>query len=98
MNQSATNMLGLSARAGKVITGEKAVVQSVRAGGCYLAILDGSVAGNGEKAVTQACTTHGVPLLKTDSGQLGAAIGKPNRMAAGITDRGLANRILELSK
>jgi ribosomal protein L7Ae-like RNA K-turn-binding protein len=34
------NMLGLCARAGRLITGEKACVQAIRTGGVYLALLD----------------------------------------------------------
>ena len=96
MNSRALNMLGLCARAGKLVTGEKAVVQAVRAETCFAAVLDGGVAGNGEKAVTQACETHGVPLLRTAPEELGSAIGKPGRMAAAVTDAGMAKRIIEL--
>ena len=96
MNSRALNMLGLCARAGKLVTGEKAVVQAVRARTCFVALLDGGVAGNGEKAVTQACATHEVPLLRAEPGQLGGAIGKPGRMAVAVTDAGMAKRLIEL--
>lgn len=96
MNPRALGMLGLCARAGKLITGEKAVVQAIRAGTCSLALLDGGVAGNGEKAVSQACFTHEVPLVRTAPGELGRAIGRPNRMAAAVTDPGMAARLKEL--
>jgi len=96
MNERALNMLGLCARARKLVTGEKAVVQEIRSGACPLAILDGGVAPNGEKAVSQACQTHGVPLLRTPPGELGRAIGRPGRMAAAVTDAGMARRILQL--
>lgn len=96
MNPRALGMLGLCVRAGKIITGEKAVVQAIRRGTCCLVLLDGGVAGNGEKAVAQACDTHQVPLLYTQPGELGDAIGKPNRMAAAITDLGMAARLKQL--
>lgn len=92
------NMLGLCARAGKLITGEKACVQAVRAGGVHAMLLDGAASGNAVKAVSQACQTHRVPLLRTGEYALGDAIGKPGRMAAGITDAGMAARIMELFK
>ena len=95
MNSQALNMLGLCARARKLVTGEKAVVQAIRAG-CPLAILDGGVAKNGEKAVSQACLTHGAVLLRAEPGQLGRAIGMPGRMAAAVTDAGMAARIIQL--
>ena len=98
MNDRALNMLGLCARARKLITGEKAVAQAVRDGACHVALLDGNVAKNGDKAVAQACLTCGVPLLRTAPGALGSAIGKPGRMAVAVTDPGMAKRIIELSQ
>ena len=91
------SMLGLCARAGKLITGEKAVVQAVRAGSACAAVLDGAASENAVKAVSQACQTHGVPLVRTGEYMLGDAIGKPGRMAAVVTDAGMARRIIELS-
>ena len=96
MNDRALSMLGLCARAGKIVTGEKAVVQCIRSGQCIVAVLDGGTAKNGLKAVTQACETHGVPLVTCPENTLGRAIGKPGRMAAAVTDAGLGGRIIEL--
>ena len=98
MNDRALNMLGLCARARKIITGEKAVVQAVRDGACFVVLMDGDVAKNGEKAVSQACECHGVPLLRAEPGRLGQAIGRPGRMAVAVTDEGMARRIIELSQ
>lgn len=92
------NMLGLCARAGRLITGEKACVQAVRAGNVHAMLLDGAASDNAVKAVSQACETHGVPLLRTGPFELGDAVGKPGRMAAGVTDAGMAARIIELSR
>ena len=90
------NMLGLCARAGKLISGEKAVIQAVRAGSAYAAVLDRGAAQNAVKAVTQACEGHGVPLIWTGEWTLGDAIGKPSRMAAAITEEGMARRAVEI--
>ena len=92
------NMLGLCARAGKLITGEKACVQAARTGGVHAMLLDGAASDNAVKAVSQACESHGVPLLRTGAFELGDAIGKPGRMAAGVTDAGMAERIIEFSQ
>ena len=92
------SMLGMCARAGKLITGEKACVEAVRGGGVFAVVLDGEAAGNTTKAVTNACSTHGVPLIVARDERLGAAIGKPGRMAAGITDARMAERVVELSQ
>ena len=92
------NMLGLCARAGRLVTGEKACVQAVRAGSVHVMLLDGAAAPNAVKAVSQACESHGVPLVRTGEFELGDAIGKPGRMAAGVTDARMAERIIELSQ
>ena len=88
-------MLGLCARARKLITGEKAVIQAVRAGSACAVALDGAASENAVKAVSQACQTHGVPLIRTEPLALGDAIGKPGRMAAAVTDPGLAGGVLK---
>ena len=93
----ALSMLGLCARAGKLITGEKACVQAIRAGSVYVMLLDGAASENAVKAVSQACQTHGVALVRTGEYELGDAIGKPGRMAAGVTDAKMAQRIIELN-
>ena len=90
-------MLGLCARAGRLITGEKACVQAVRGGSAFAVVLDGAASENAVKAVSRACETHGVPLVRTGAYALGDAIGKPDRMAAAITDARMAARTIELS-
>ena len=92
----ALNMLGLCMRAGKVISGEKACVQAIRAGGAYCAIIDRAAAGNAVKSVTNACTFHQVPLIWAEENALGDAIGKPGRMVAAVTDPSMADRIVQL--
>ena len=94
----ALSMLGLCARAGKLITGEKACVQAIRSGSAFAAVLDGAASDNAVKALSQACRTHGVPLARTGPFELGDAIGKPARMAAVVTDAGLAAQIIQLSQ
>ena len=91
------NMLGLCMRAGKIISGEKACVQAVRAGGACAVVLDRAAAKNAVKAVSDACIFHEVPLIYAPEYELGDAIGKPGRMVAAITDPSMADRILELA-
>ena len=92
------NMLGLCMRAGKIISGEKACVQAIRAGAACAVVLDKAAAKNATKAVTDACNYHQVPLIYSPEDELGYAIGKPGRMVAAITDPSLADRILQLEK
>lgn len=91
------SMLGLCARAGRLATGEKACLQIIRSGGAFAAVLDGAASENAVKALSQACQSHGVPLVRTGDFQLGDAIGKSGRMAAVITDPRMAARVLQLA-
>ncbi len=91
------NMLGLCARAGRLITGEKACVQAIRGGEAFVALLDGAASANAVKALGDACASHSVPLVRTGAYRLGDAIGKPGRMAAAVTDGRMAAKIIELS-
>ena len=93
----AMNMLGLCMRAGKLISGEKACVQAVRAGSACAVVLDRAAAKNAVKAVTDSCAHYEVPLIYAPEHELGDAIGKPGRMVAAITDPSMAGRILELA-
>lgn len=94
----ALNMLGLCARAGKLISGEKACLQSIRSGGAYVAILDAAAAKNAVKSISDACKHHGVPLVSAPEYALGDAIGKPGRMVVAVNDARFAARIIELSQ
>ena len=94
--KQALGMLGLCARARRLITGEKAVIQAVRSGGACAVVLDEGASPNAKKAVGQACQTHDVALATLPAGALGDAIGRPGRMAAAITDAGMAGRVMAL--
>ena len=92
------NFLGLCMRAGKIISGEKACIQAIRGGSVFVVILDRAAAKNANKAVSDACTFHEVPLVYAPEFGLGDAIGKPGRMVAAITDPKLADRILQFNQ
>ena len=94
----ALNMLGLCARAGKLISGEKACLQLIRSGGAQVVLLDAGAAKNAVKSISDACSHHQVTLLSAPEFELGDAIGKPGRMVVAVTDEGFAKRIIELSQ
>lgn len=89
------NLLGLCMRAGRIVTGEDACIKAIRAGTAALAILDGSASDNARKALSDACNFRSVPLLETEADRLGAAIGKNNRKAAVVTDKGFALALIK---
>ena len=91
------SLLGLCARAGKLISGEKAVVAAVRGGNAHCVLLDAAASANATKSVTDACAYRRIPLIRTQENALGIAIGKPGRMAAAVTDPGFAQSLIRLS-
>ncbi len=90
------SMLGLCARAGKLISGGDACLKAIRANKALLVLLDGGTKKNTGKAITDACTMRDVPLIRTEAFALGDAIGKPGRMVVAVTDPHFAERILQL--
>ncbi|MFC7442772.1 YlxQ family RNA-binding protein [Laceyella putida] len=90
-------LLGLATRAGKVISGEELVIQEIRSGRARLVFLATDAAKNAEKKVTDKCSSYGVPLIRYGTrGELGAAIGKEERVVIAILDEGFARSFRKL--
>lgn len=90
-------MVGLCARAGKLKSGESACEQLLKSGDALLLLMDEEISPRGEKQLADACVYAGVELVRVPGGKLGAAIGKPGRMAACVVDPGFADRIKALA-
>jgi ribosomal protein L7Ae-like RNA K-turn-binding protein len=94
MNHKFFNNLGMAMRAGKVITGEESVIDSVRKGEARLVIVAEDAAVNTGKKVSDKCKTFGVPVIYFGSrDQLGASIGKESRVLVAISDGGFAKML-----
>lgn len=78
------NAVGLAMKAGKCVSGDYAVEQSIKGGRALLVLLDETASQNTKKRYEGQCLIRGVPLLQISG--LGEAIGKPSRMTAAITD------------
>lgn len=89
------NWLGITMRAGGLVTGDEASMNKVRQGQACLVILADDIGSNSRKKYQDKCKTFGVPLLCTHTKvELGHALGKPERAILAITNRGLAEQIL----
>lgn len=73
----ALSMLGLCARAGKLVSGEKACLQLIRGGGAFAVLIDASAAKNAVKSITDACAHHQVTLLTAPENELEARSESP---------------------
>lgn len=92
------SMLGLAARAGRLVSGVQAVEIALKKGEGKLVILDGDASENTKKQMEDACLHKKTPLIMISACSLGDAIGKPGRMIAAVTDESFAGRILQLYK
>ena len=88
------SLLGLSARAGKIASGEFAAETAVKSGKAALVIVAEDASGNTKKLFHDKCSFYEVPIMeygtKTD---LGRAIGKDLRSSLAICDVGLATAV-----
>ncbi|MER2105609.1 MAG: YlxQ family RNA-binding protein [Solibacillus sp.] len=96
-NQAVLQLLGLAARARKVISGEELVVKDIRNGNAKLVLLASDAAHNSSKKIQDKCTYYNVEYhIFGDRYDLGHATGKEARVAIAITDNGFAKKMSSL--
>ena len=93
-----TGFLGLCMRAGQLISGQEACVETIRNGEAAIVLLDGSASDNTQKRITDACHSHSAPLYVLSEGALGHAIGKKGRMVICLKAGGMADKLLATLK
>jgi ribosomal protein L7Ae-like RNA K-turn-binding protein len=92
-------LLGLAMRAGKVVSGETAVIERIRSSQIHVVLIAQDASTNTFKKVTDKCTYYETPWQTVSSrGELGAAIGKDERVVVGVTDPGFARKIIQYSE
>ncbi len=88
-------MIGLAKRAGKVVSGEFACLQTIKKGQSRLVIIASDISENGKKAIVNACRYYGVEYIELGrSHELGKAIGEDSRMVVSVNDDSFKNAIL----
>lgn len=93
------NMLGLCARAGRLISGEAAVLQAVRSASARIVFADASASDNTRKRFRDACAFRNVPLLFYEGGGGGdaaRAVGKPAHKLFAVSDEGFAKQLFSM--
>ncbi|PSL51230.1 ribosomal protein L7Ae-like RNA K-turn-binding protein [Salsuginibacillus halophilus] len=94
---SPLNFLGLTARAGCVISGEEVVLRAMQQHRVHLVLLAEDASPNTKKKMGDKCSTYNVPLCESaPRTELGRAIGKEQRVTLGITDAGFAAKLKQL--
>ncbi|WP_284639110.1 YlxQ family RNA-binding protein [Paenibacillus silviterrae] len=97
-NDKFFSQLGLAMRAGKIVTGEGMVIDSVRSGEAKLVIISEDASEGTFKKVNDKCSYYHVPIHQYGSRvQLGSSIGKEARVVIAVTDAGFARMLMKPS-
>ena len=88
--------LGLCMRAGRIVSGQEACVDLVRAGDAALVLLDGGASDNTRKRLGDACHSHDTPAYELSPGALGHSIGKAGRMVIALRSDGMTDKLLSM--
>ena len=91
------SLLGIAQKAGRVVTGEDAVLRAIRSGAAKFIVVTEDASANTIKMYTDKAAFYCVPcsvVLTRDV--LSKAIGRTNRPALCVTDEGFANALLKL--
>lgn len=89
------SLLGLSARAGKIASGEFMTETAVKSRKAKLVIVAGDASDNTGKLFHDKCSFYKVPVYDYGTKEtLGHAIGKEQRAAVAVLDTGLAQTII----
>ena len=90
-------MLGISAKAGKIVAGTDIVIESMKKKKVSLVIVANDASDKTKKEITFKCNQYNTEIIFWGEIDINSkAIGKSNKAIIGILDRGLANSIKKL--
>lgn len=90
----ALDMLGLCARAGKLVYGIQLVEALVKRGEAHIVVMDDTASARSKKQLKDACAYYGAQIRFLEG--VGRATGKPNSMAVAVTDKRMAEKVMSL--
>lgn len=94
--QQLLNLVGLSRRAGKLISGEDLVIKAIQNGKAKLVLVSHDASANLIKKITDKSNYYGVKVSQIFSeDELSKAIGQ-NRKVVAITDNGFSKKMESL--
>ena len=89
------SLLGLAARAGRVVSGEFMTEKAGKSGKAKLVIVGDDASGNTKKDFRNMCTYYHVPFYTfSTKEELGRAMGKEMRASLAVTDDGFARNLI----
>lgn len=93
------SMLGLAAKAGKVVSGEFSTEKAVKSGSAFLVVVSAEASENTKKMFRNMCSFYQVPIyIYAPKEALGHAIGKEFRASLAVLDEGFAKSLEEKLK
>ena len=93
LNKNVYSLLGLCARARKLSSGST-LLEDIKAKKVFYVIIASDASDNTKKKFSDKCRFYQVEyVIDGESDLISQAIGKDNRMAIGIKDRGFADSI-----
>ena len=91
------SLLGLAARAGKIVSGEEMVIKGIQRDKIIFVILAEDSGENNKKRISDKSAYYQIPYrVAFTKDQLGNAIGKSSRVVIGITDEGFSKKLEKL--
>lgn len=95
MNRKFGSYLGLAMRAGKLATGDEAVLKAIRSGEAKLIVMAEDASPNTLKKFRDKCKSYQTRLVEHGSRlELGAAIGKEERVLIAVLETGFARQMV----
>ena len=90
------SLLGLAARARRVVSGEFSVEKAVKMKKAYLVIVAKDASDNTAKKFSDKCKFYEIPIrFYANKEDLGAALGKEARACVAVQDEGFAKTMIE---
>jgi ribosomal protein L7Ae-like RNA K-turn-binding protein len=90
-------MLGLAARAGAVIPGTERVREAARSGTLHFVLVAADLSANSRDKLLPLLNARQIPYaIVSDRDALGGAVGRAPLSALGITERKLADRVVQI--
>ena len=90
------SLIGLSTKAGKIVSGEFSTVKAVKTGKAFFLIVPDDSSDNTKKHFSDMTAFYEVPIyFYSDKVGLGNAIGKEFRASLAVTDENLANAVIK---
>ena len=95
-NDQVLSLLGLSAKAGKIRSGEFQVEKAVKENQAFVVIVATDASDLSKKSYRDMCSFYQVPIYEYQTKEeLGRCIGKEFRAAAAVVDEGFAKGIIK---